>query len=46
MINEIELARLDAEEEYDTLGTFTTSTFMSLTNLGVDAQEFLNELEN
>lgn len=35
----------DAEQEYEQLGTLLTSTFILLTAHGIDAQEFINNLE-
>lgn len=45
-MNEIDEICAHARLEYEQLGTLSTFTFMSLTNYGVDAQEFLNDLED
>ena len=44
-MNEIDLALGEALVEYERTGALSTTTFMSLTNLGVDAQAYLNDLE-
>ena len=36
---------IDAKQEMLQLGTVTTSTFMALTALGLDAEDFVNKLE-
>lgn len=45
-MDEIEQALSEAHTEFESFGTLTTSTFMGLAALGVDAQSFLNDLED
>lgn len=45
-MNEIDEVCEHARREYEREGALSTSTYMSLTNYGVDANEFLNDLED
>lgn len=35
----------DAEQEYDQIGTLSTDTFIAMTNLGFDAQDWMDQRE-
>ena len=44
-MNEIELLRSEAEQEWERNGVLSVSTYIALTNLGVDAEAFIADLE-